>query len=141
MSKYQSKEFRALQAEWYKKLKESGFVDIEEIPPHCPDHPRLKEYARSSAKRLNPANEHYFTQCRFFLCHGHFASSEARKVWELHSEGVSFRKMVPLLKDLYPNSNPPSIFTLHKMVKRMRADMFSWLPNTEEYSNEGSSND
>lgn len=29
MSQYRTKEFRALQAEWYKKLKDSGFRDIE----------------------------------------------------------------------------------------------------------------
>lgn len=83
-------DFKKLQAKWYKKLKSSGFHDIEE-----PDSPRemLKQWALELARPSNALKfqekRDYFLKATHFLNDYKFKSLKERKVWELHSDGLS----------------------------------------------------
>lgn len=95
MAKIQSKEFLALQAKWYGRLKKAGFDDIE----HDEDH--LKKYAASDFLKRSQvtaeANAEYY-RLAGCLFHEHaFASAEEKAIWELHKEGVSATKIYEAL--------------------------------------------
>lgn len=94
-----NKSFQKLKNLWYKKLKSKGFIDIED------DKGRLKTYTGGQylfpptdvAVRPDSQAEYYRLARRF--CHEkRFESDKHLKVWQLHSEGCSERKIAEVLK-------------------------------------------
>jgi hypothetical protein len=80
------KQFKALQAKWYKKLTDNGFKDAED------EHGNLKEY---HSKRLidernlsgREEKQRFFELARQML-HSHpFPSDKHKKAWAMFSEG------------------------------------------------------
>lgn len=94
----QTKEFLALQKHWDKKLADSGFEDAENRDG------KLKEWSKSTYARRTIADvsmeskQEYYRAAGQFLYSHRFSAFE-RKVWELHSEGISMRHIVKTLKD------------------------------------------
>lgn len=95
---YQSARFREINREWQKKLKESGFSDIEYTFPNgdtsgltkpaigvCGPQPSLQKYN---------ARIEYYTMASKFLHDFKFSTRLDFKIWELHSDGFSYRKIV-----------------------------------------------
>ncbi len=94
---FNSKEFKELNEKWRKKLKKSGFEDIEN------DKGQLRSSDSSEyVKNFDPiaayAKEEYFRRAGFFLYSHKFETSLERKIWELHVEGASIREIVKILK-------------------------------------------
>lgn len=92
-----TKEYAALEAEWDKKLADSGFQDIEQRKDG-----NLKFWStifvnRHTFSRLD-AKQAYYRAAGHFL-HDHKFTSYERKVWELHAEGISMRNIVKILQD------------------------------------------
>lgn len=86
---YNSKEFKKLQAEWYKKLEDSGFEDIE------PHENTLKSWSLEIGRKLNQerplvmqAKLDYYGMARSFLHDYHFNTETDKEIWERHSEGT-----------------------------------------------------
>ena len=98
MIKPNSPEFKALQTEWTKKLKDSGFVDIEDV--ERPDKP-LKAWDDRRFKQIPTerriATERYYDTARELLNTYEFKNLIHKKIWELHCEGLSRRKIAKLL--------------------------------------------
>lgn len=138
---FQSKEFKTLQAKWYKKAKESGFEDIEKdeqwLKRHTgfygKDHLYRTEYAR--------ARRDYYIAAGQFL-HSHLFDNEVdRRIWELHANGVSIRDIVKTLKaeklwfkkGLRLDGKPrikqlrPCKFTVHNVIKELKSTMLKQL--------------
>lgn len=86
-----SKEFKDLKDRWYKKLKKSGFVDIEE------DEKRLLEYHNTKYSSSDPlafsSQQRYFELAGQLLHSFPFKSSEQRTIWTLHCEGKTVRSI------------------------------------------------
>lgn len=87
-----SAKFKALQAEWDKKLEDSGFVDIENR-----EHGSLKSY--HSMTFFNSSNRHqvrqqnkqeYYRQAGQFLYSHTFETADEYNLWKLHCEGETF---------------------------------------------------
>lgn len=107
ISRY-DKSFKSLQAEWDKKLKASGFEDIED---RNSDKEFLKSWhsdyfrCRYTTDEFEAKREYYEMACRFL--HEVFFDSdtllffgvrdEEREIWELHSKGNSIRDIAALL--------------------------------------------
>lgn len=91
-----SREFKALQAKWYKKAAQGGkYVDIEQ-----PDG-NLKAWSTSLIRHdeitENAKQDYYRLACQ--LLHEYeFASPTERRIWELHAEGLSIRNITKELK-------------------------------------------
>ena len=89
-NQYNSKSFKALQAEWYKKLKDENFKDIEDEKED-----RLKVWHSFDFSRKNKADfdakEQYFSLCLEFGREYPFESDITQSIWMLHSEGMSVR--------------------------------------------------
>lgn len=94
---FKSKEFKSLQREWYKKLKDDNFKDIEDQ-----EVDRLKVWHSYDFTRKNKqefeAREEYFSLCLEFSREYKFESESDRKVWEYHSEGYSIREISTLMR-------------------------------------------
>lgn len=84
MSKKQ--QLQVLKVEWYKKLKESGFRDIEK------DERYLRSYDNSKFSRLSVVefqeNQRYWQLAGQLLHHFQFKTEADRTIWRLYVEGM-----------------------------------------------------
>ena len=97
-----SKKLKALQAVWYKKLKDTGFEDIEDTSN---DQEFLKSWHSSYFQVRNTPDEfeahrEYYSMAGKFLedqfkgqQYDIFKKNPSGVVWELHSEGLSIRNI------------------------------------------------
>ena len=76
---YQNSEFRELQTEWYDKLKEEGFDDLEWFDPKTGmglGTPYLKNSTSITpgelCRKYHPELDNHYRLCRNFLAHGPF---------------------------------------------------------------------
>ena len=91
---------------WYKKLKDSGFEDIER------DELYLKRYSGSlnesgkeklsyTKRRLHwESTGDYYSMAAKFLHDYKFTSNLEKVIWEYHAEGMSMRNIAKTLKKL-----------------------------------------
>lgn len=93
------KGFLKLKNEWYKKLKDAGFNDIEKTEYKLINHqhPAPKMMAEDSPRYRQ--QEEYYTMARHFATNHTFASETDRFVWELHSEGIGYRSISTALSE------------------------------------------
>lgn len=108
---FKSKEFQDLKNEWYRKLKDTGFNDLDQ------DENSLKTWDSSRLTRkiqgqyyvnnkvYNEAREEYYRQAGWFLNDyrwGNYLRNPKKffykEIWTLHSEGISIRNIVKILK-------------------------------------------
>lgn len=91
---YQTDEFKKLQDKEYKKLKESGFEDIEDM--RLPEPPLKKwhnlVFRKLDLNKIEDATT-YFEAARKLLLTYKFESVTHKQIWELHSEGLSYRQI------------------------------------------------
>lgn len=90
---------KELTDEWNKKLKESGFKDIEgpeNTLVYYSSYPLLKWGAVRYVAR-----ESYFQLAGQFLHDFRFKSELDRLIWECHSDGQTVREIAAKLKDRY----------------------------------------
>lgn len=87
---------RALQREWYGKLRASGFVDLETSGEDGPlsdrGHPHAVDTSYGEAVSFvhRSQDNATYTEWAQSILHGaRFPSREAREVWRLHAEGHS----------------------------------------------------
>lgn len=84
-----------LQKEWYAKLKENGFHDIED---------RKGGVGRGAPRITNQSPlqieviEQYYSMARNFLIDGKFDTDLDKTIWSYHSEGISARDISSTLK-------------------------------------------
>lgn len=85
-------QFKELEAKWYKKLEASGFDDIEDTTN--PDRP-LKTWAKSDFLEKSPTtiavNTAYYGAASDLLNTYKFKKPIHKRIWKLHSEGMSVR--------------------------------------------------
>lgn len=123
-------EFKKLQTEWYKKLKDSGFVDAENNSYHSPydnvfqrkakykmHGVRADEYyERKTAVFLE--KEQYYRLAGQFLYSHEFKTEQDEYIWKKHAEGLTMPEIVKSTKrfKLY-------IKLLQDTIYRLRAEM------------------
>lgn len=90
-SKLSPAEFRTLQQQWYKKLEEDGFKDIEQ------EDGRLRSWASWFQTHYTAEGyalkENYYYLATNFLGEYTFPSDFYRRIWGLHCEGYSTRRI------------------------------------------------
>jgi hypothetical protein len=94
--------FKKLRDKWYAKLEKTGFKDIED---NKYDEPKLKVYDYLKFKAIPPdlheARKKYYSNCRDVLNVHRFESVLHRKIWELHTDGMSLREIERAIKQEY----------------------------------------
>jgi hypothetical protein len=91
---YQTSEFRKLQNEWYDKLEDDGFEDLEWRNDVYNDKPSpfLKSSTSYTIGRIRqkytPELAHHYQLCQNFLAHGPFYANLRSKYLELRENGT-----------------------------------------------------
>jgi hypothetical protein len=95
--------FKALQAHWYQKLRESGFVDIESEDARHDTRPGFDRggYGVSKTRGSNASRSEVCAQAayRYFELALHllesfaFESELQRSIWRMHCQGFSLRQI------------------------------------------------
>lgn len=131
-----------IRREWYAKLRSSGFSDIEHTDEKTGvtgDFAFLKQHQQAVAKAFNPATENFYRLARSFLEHYTFSSAMERYMWELYTEGTSYRKMQKLLTKRFGKRYKITfnIATICHRLRDLRAEMFNFhFLNSEGLLNE-----
>lgn len=99
---------------WYKKLKDSGFDDIEYGNG-------LDKGSKPQSTQDYDATINYFSKAQDFLREYKFDNPIDKAIWELHCEGTSTRKMATELK-----VNPG---TLYIKLKCLISVFKEWVKN------------
>lgn len=148
---YRTKKFKEQQKEWYKKLYDSGFSDIEYFNfdfSSGQDKPILDEkfgyHITTKLKRLKKENlriEHlatyqHYSALRNFLAHGHLHPSIDRNLLKLYTEGLTYRaikRSMDLVACPYPKRHFKgkiittwSLFYIHTRLKSLKEKAFIW---------------
>lgn len=127
-----SKEFKKLQAEWDKKLKDSGFNDAEQRKDE-----NLKNWSCLFSTKHTPvqaeAKYEYYRACGHFLHEYKFSEEAERRMFQLHSEGVSMRGIVKVLtqeKCWFKRGHRPCKFTVQTVLKRLTSIMLQKIEDS-----------
>ena len=129
--KPQTKQFKNLRDRWYKKLKDSGFEDIEQ------DEDRLKEYSTTrftsgknnklppdQIKTLNDSKEEYYRVAGHFLHEHEFNNEVDRFIWQKHAEGHSYRDITKMLVAAF-YLEKDRMWT-HNIISRLTKEMLEY---------------
>jgi hypothetical protein len=148
---YKTPEFYDQMQEWYKKLEDEGFEDIEVFKNNKGQF-RSTPYINGDIKNLYKSRqemsdeffrEHcnltylYYAACRAFLAYNRTALPFLdAKILELHSEGYSLRRIVKHLRGFvcrYPKINRRikdisffGMFYVRERVNKLKHDVTLW---------------
>jgi hypothetical protein len=118
-----SKEFKDLQKDWYKKLKDSGFQDIERGAGQLKTDP-LQNIKTFYDLNSFESKQEYFRMAGAFLYSYKFKNEAEKLIWRLHSEGVSFRTIVKILLEKgYKISDGAYKKYIQDLIPRLREEM------------------
>jgi len=125
--------FIELQREWYKRLDDSGFIDIERSGKRRQD--LFKEYSGILQKPLsiirhkyNIYTQLYYEISRYLGNHATFLPKIDRNILELHGEGYTIAKISSHLRNNYEyplnkkgrKGKPYSVFYVHTKLKSLK---------------------
>ena len=125
--------FKKLQNEWYKRLDESGFNDIERSGKRRQDY--FNEYGGILQKplsiirhKLNIFTYHYYDIACYLSYNCSFLPKIDRKVLELHGNGYTIQRISNYLRENfeYPlnkkgrKGKPYSVFYVHTKLKSLK---------------------
>lgn len=91
---FKSPKFKRLQSHWYKKLKDSGFEDIENVnSPGESLHQWHSFYFFNYSKASFDIRWSYYQRATELLYDYVFENITERKIWAAHANGDSIRKI------------------------------------------------
>lgn len=100
MSSQSNRPPKKLEQEWYQKLKDDGFEDIEDS--NNPNRP-LKAWHNFRFRQVNPARrkvtEAYYEKACALLHTYPFINEITKRIWELHCQGFSKREIEEAIKN------------------------------------------
>lgn len=93
MSRRQDENFKRIQKQWYQKLKDDGFKDIEEESNGRYGDLIKLESSVFRYKRNMASTQVYFSRAFSFLNSYRFKNPVHKYIWELHCHGFTERKI------------------------------------------------
>lgn len=85
-------EFTRLRTAWYRKLRESGFRDVERADGSIADSHRLT-WALGMGPLILQARSEYFSAAASYLAEATFPTQTERRIWAMHADGVTIREI------------------------------------------------
>jgi hypothetical protein len=129
---YQTKDFKKLNDKWQKKLKKSGFEDIEQ------DEFQLKiwssRFGRSKVGEAFDTKSAYYYMATHFLNDYTFQNNTDKLIWKHHADAVSIKDIFKLLKKMKVKI---TFYAVRRTIVRLEQEMkelYKKLP--EEYEQE-----
>lgn len=110
-------EFKALQKQWYARLKEEDFQDAENAKGHL-----RKESSHFTKKEIVAKFEStrtYFYNTTQFLNYHEFANEYEKVVWDYHSNGMSSREIATTLRKAGLKSNYDKVQHIIRRLRRV----------------------
>lgn len=89
--------FQKLEAQWYQKLAQQGFNDIEINPDILNNYDGLYFKSKYTPKSFEEKKK-YFERATDLENEGIFLDETEQMIWHLHSKGISIRAIVEALK-------------------------------------------
>ncbi len=130
MRKLKKLNYETEKVKWYKKLKDSGFEDIENGKGGLK---RYDSYRRQEASEATwQAKATYYQMAENFLEAYKFETVMEKAIWEYHSNGMSVRDIASVLKKISNKKfNKDSVL---KIIKRLTSSMYAmYVQPVEEY--------
>jgi hypothetical protein len=112
-------DFETLQKIWYKKLKESGFEDIEKPDGQLKVRSALFN-SKSFLKTIDSKITYYYLADDFLHTHT-FTNSLEQTIWEYHINAISTRDIAKILRAA--GIKRKGRWTVWNIVKELRAKM------------------
>jgi len=131
MSKHPKTEFDLLKDEWYQKLKDDGFDDVEQ------DENKLKKWSSGSnrfhGEPLNwEAKATYYQMASSFLEEYKFATKREQIIWEYHANGLSTREIAKTLNKLRTQKTRHDIIA--NVINKLKVKMYCmYMEPKEDY--------
>lgn len=127
-------QFAKLQKQWYAKLRDDGFEDIEWVD-HSTGRGHDSGYLKGSlvaGKAFHPGRDLYYQLASNYLqhCYGLRKKPYERLIWKLHSEGKTYDEVLQVVTSKY--KNPPSKFTLYYQLKHLAKLCYRWNAQNPE---------
>lgn len=119
-TKTKRNEYLKIKDEWYKKLKASGFNDIEHKDGSInPSHIRRQQ----KHPIYREAIQEYYYMCYHFLHEYAFPNEIERVIWEYHTEGVGVRDIADTLHKVKLSKIKKSMvfYILKKLEQEMKS--------------------
>jgi len=98
MKKKPKQDFKELKAKWYKKLKKSGFEDIEYESGELKFSSTISNKRRQERAAIWQDRADYYTLAGWFLNDYKFTVELEKIIWEYHSNGMSAREITETLR-------------------------------------------
>ena len=121
------KELVQLTREWYKKLADDGFEDIEYFDKDMEPRDMMYKEATKAGTALKDkfeSTEQYYIEAGQFFHHYEFTSEDDKHIWFLHSEGHPYRYIANQLTAPYQ--------TVFKIVNKYKDIMLSPLYRNQD---------
>lgn len=115
MKFYETVEFKKINRKWKKKLKASGFKDIES------NEFTLQHFSYEIAYKHNTFTLDYYSKCDSFLLTHTFPNQIDKLIWQMHADGKSVRQIEAYL--LLNGISEISYRTVHNKIKAIEAVM------------------
>lgn len=135
-----SKEFNELKNDWYEKLKETGFKDIETSYPKS-DHAFLKTwdslYFQNKSHGFKDAayfkfKADYFYNATHFLHSAEFTQVIERNIWALHADGWGVREIARKINEAQVGARALTRDKVWRILKLLKVRMEEFLRKEEE---------
>lgn len=88
---------------WYDKLKASGFEDIETPEGFLKQNSASKFLSKKAIRSEGRSKEEYYYMATKFLHDYKFENEMEKVIWEYHANGISYRDISKLMKEVYKN--------------------------------------
>jgi hypothetical protein len=125
------RKFVKLQSKWYKKLSKAGFSDLEhfsEFYGASQASPFLRNPIANLRSKFTVSTQIYYQHAQDFAKYGNFPSKLLQYLWQLHSDGVSYRQIIPLIAKKFKRTY--SIFWVSQKVNKLKKLMFLYVTQT-----------
>ena len=130
---YKTKEFIDIQNEWYAKLRDSGFSDLEWLDKKSgrgQNTPFLRKPLVNFLQTFELSTQNHYILAQSFLTHGNFDTEVDRFLWFMYCEGFSYRQMLPVLQQQMLLKR--SVYWVCKRIKYMKVQMVDFTYNNPE---------
>lgn len=118
-----SAEFEKLQKKWDKRLKDSGFDDIEQR-----NDGNLKtwsyKFQRYWSAEAFSAKEDYFRMASHFLYDHTFDSTTEKRIWAMHTEATSYRAIAIAMRRYRVKVNKDSVNVIIKRLSKLMLERY-----------------
>lgn len=122
--------FEELRKVWYKKLRASGFEDIETPSGMLASYGQEALGYRPTAEKMQDAEQYYYlVNC--FLNEHQFDSERDAVIWFYYANGISYRNIAELINDACGYKIKKSAVAY--IVKRLKNQMFKkYFPSMQK---------